>query len=382
MTTAYPKRPPFFCMRFMRVLLRSCASQVIGADGGMLLMCIAQVEDSKRYSDAVTFWNDQLLPIIGLRNWAALDRARQRCVDEGWLHYEPGGKGKTGRYWVTIPACLEVLDDQPLGVNDGDIPTGSMMEITDRSVIETGKPTASIVEINYRSGKETGKKQERNGKETGSKRDQVVNILTSPIPIPNPNPINAAAATEPNLDPSEQVTTRMVDGTIHSGDTLPPVSGDPVHGLGVWVRWRSPEAARQAENIATLQALVASHGAKVVQRVAERLQRSGNPDRSRKPGDKVWADEILPEVLRAEAAKKIEAANAKPEKPAVVLQALALVERYGAAAARTALGWPQTTAPTLRGLQIALEREALAEEVVKVLGARAVTPGALVVSDV
>ena len=54
MPATYPKRPQLFTLRFIRVVTRSCAAQEIGGDGVALLITIACVEDSKRYTGAVT----------------------------------------------------------------------------------------------------------------------------------------------------------------------------------------------------------------------------------------------------------------------------------------------------------------------------------------
>ena len=34
---------------------------------------------------------------------AGMKRVRDKAVEAGWLHYEPGTKGRAARYWVTIP---------------------------------------------------------------------------------------------------------------------------------------------------------------------------------------------------------------------------------------------------------------------------------------
>jgi hypothetical protein len=366
MATAYPKRPPFFCMRFVRVLLRSCAAQTIGAEGGMLLMCIAQVEDSKRYSDAVTFWNDQLLPIIGLRNWAALDRARQRCVDEGWLHYEPGGKGKIGRYWVTIPERLEVLDDQPLGVNAGDIPTGSLVETNDLSV------------------RETGNKREENGKQTGRKRGTSGEHSSLSLTYPIPSLERDAAAT-PTIDPDEQDITKPSKPSASvprsevprgsENDMASDAMVDPICGLGTWIRWRVSDQARTDENRQTIVMLIDRYGRREIQAICEALVMRGDPARpSRPPGSKCWPDEILPAILAARSQASGSTNGANPTEvtplPEIVAQAHALLASRGAAACRVALGWAPHVAPTDHAMRAALERLPVATELVLALSAQ------------
>ena len=113
--TEYPKRPSHYAHRYCRLLAKTCAAQEIGPTAFVLCVTVAMLEDSKRYTAPVTFYNDQLIPLIGVKKWDALDHARRQAAEAGWLHYEPGDRGrrKPGRYWVTIPAQFEVLDDAP-----------------------------------------------------------------------------------------------------------------------------------------------------------------------------------------------------------------------------------------------------------------------------
>jgi hypothetical protein len=99
----YPKRPPFFANKFCRLTGKICLAQELGSEAVLLLMHVALVEDAKSYRSAVTFFNEQLMPLIGVNSHKALIRERTKAVNAGWLHYEPGGKGFAGRYWVTIP---------------------------------------------------------------------------------------------------------------------------------------------------------------------------------------------------------------------------------------------------------------------------------------
>ena len=111
--TTYPKRPKFYAHRVCRYLTKTCAAQEIGHIAFTLVVTIAHQEDAKRYTGPVTFYNEQLMPVIGVRKWEALDNARNRAVNAGWLVYVPGRNGwhEPGRYWVTIPAGLDDLQD-------------------------------------------------------------------------------------------------------------------------------------------------------------------------------------------------------------------------------------------------------------------------------
>lgn len=86
----------------------------------MLLLCyVAHTEDAKHYTAPVTFFNDQLIPLLGLSGERHLIALRRRAIDAGWLYYTPGRKGIAGRYWVMIPPQHENHDDLPTD-EDGD----------------------------------------------------------------------------------------------------------------------------------------------------------------------------------------------------------------------------------------------------------------------
>ncbi len=114
----YPKRPPFFAHRFCRLLTKMAVANDIGPEGVVLLMTIAHLEDSVRYTKPISYWNDQLAGVCGFGSWDRLARVRQRCIDTGWMHYDAGRKGTPGRYWVTIPSEVEATDDGSTGNND------------------------------------------------------------------------------------------------------------------------------------------------------------------------------------------------------------------------------------------------------------------------
>lgn len=110
MADVYPSRPQFFAHKFERLLARCCAAQEVTAAGCWLLSIIAHCEDAKGYRGPVTYWNSQLMPILGLSSWRQFDAVRQKCIDAGWLHYEAGGTRQVGKYWVKIPERLEGLN--------------------------------------------------------------------------------------------------------------------------------------------------------------------------------------------------------------------------------------------------------------------------------
>lgn len=97
-------------------MVKTCAASEMGQTAFMLVAIVATTEDAAGYTRPVTFFNDALLPLIGIRKWDTLDRARKSAVDAGWLEYEPPANGKRtpGRYWAKIPSHLEGLNDTPV----------------------------------------------------------------------------------------------------------------------------------------------------------------------------------------------------------------------------------------------------------------------------
>lgn len=116
----YPKREGFFAGKFCRLMTKVALANTLGTDVVCLLMVIAHQEDAAGYRGAVTWWNDQLKPLIGVKTDHALIRTRNKAIEAGWLHYEPGGKGVAGRYWVTVPASFRDLDAAPTADTAGE----------------------------------------------------------------------------------------------------------------------------------------------------------------------------------------------------------------------------------------------------------------------
>lgn len=181
----YPKRSTHFAHKLVRLMLHSCAAQEIGPDGFLVVTAIAHAEDAKRYSGPVTYWNEQLLPILGFGSWGQLDRARKRAIEAGWLHYECGGKGKVGKYWATVPSHL---------VESPDVSTEADHHV---SLSNSGEENV----------KETGKKRERTEGQTGDNRGTSGEHSTL---CPNPTPlINMPPAAEKGKD--DQAKAKAVE---------------------------------------------------------------------------------------------------------------------------------------------------------------------------
>lgn len=110
----YPARPKFFANKVIRLLGKTCAANDIGLAAVWLVTQIVMTEDASGYRRAVTFYDGQLMPIVGVNSQKTLALARVKAVEAGWLAYEAGFKGKAGQYFVTIPQAALDLDDAPM----------------------------------------------------------------------------------------------------------------------------------------------------------------------------------------------------------------------------------------------------------------------------
>lgn len=172
----YPKRPRFFAYRFCRLMAKVCLANEIGPEGCWLLTVIAQTEDAGGYRKPVTFWNGQLLSLVGVGSESALKRLRSRCVESGWLMYLPGKKGKAPSYWVDIPSKFAGVDDSP----------------TDE------RPEKYVTSIESISDPQSGQKADgirtESGLESGQKADGIrPTFIPDTFPDPNPDPKSSAA---------------------------------------------------------------------------------------------------------------------------------------------------------------------------------------------
>lgn len=179
MALPYPKRPPMFAMKAMRLMVKTCLAQRIGADGVMLLMVVASTEDAAHYRRPVDFWNEQLAPLCGF-TVSKLRRVRDKCVESGWLAYEPGAKSRAARYWVQIPDYAIDLDDAPSD------------EGHDREFLRTSEQESAI---SLRTGAQQSQdscapvEQNPAGMCAGIRQESGRNVRNiQPVPIPDPIP--------------------------------------------------------------------------------------------------------------------------------------------------------------------------------------------------
>lgn len=130
MCADYPKRPSFFANRFVRLLGKACVANTLGPSTALMLTFIAHQEDAAGYRGPVTYWNGQLLPLIGLDSVDALERLRRKAIDAGWLHYDRGSRFTPASYWVTIPDKYAGWDDAPTCEMPGEYTGGTAKDET------------------------------------------------------------------------------------------------------------------------------------------------------------------------------------------------------------------------------------------------------------
>ena len=167
MAGEYPKRDKLFAIKVCRLLMKTCAAQELGPMGALLVSYIASQEDAAHYRRPVTFFDYQLMPIVGAPSQKVLATARAKCVSKGWLHYEHGRKGVAGKYFVTIPDHATGLDNAP----------------SDEGFIaENDYESASNLPSN---GEEMETERRSNGDESATERRSNGQPL---LPVPRPSP--------------------------------------------------------------------------------------------------------------------------------------------------------------------------------------------------
>lgn len=185
---AHTKRPQYFACDFCRLLADNEVAAELGPQAAWLLTTIVMKEDQFRYSRPVTFFNEQLVRILGVGSISSLDRVRARCVEAGWLQYTPGGRRVgPGTYHVTVPVGIESVPTYPVLLRTGDEQSGS-------KPVDTPLPE-DLCSSPVRS--KPGANREQSDEQSGSKP---VPFLPLPVPVPDPVPEDKK---EPPIPPAK-----------------------------------------------------------------------------------------------------------------------------------------------------------------------------------
>lgn len=156
----YPKRPQFFSQKFHRLMTKVTMAQDYGTLGYAFLSVIVCQEDACRYRKPVSFWDGQLMPLLGINSRSTITSIRRKLIDGGWLYFSPGTKGRASRYWVLVPLEHSEVNDAP---------------------VEEGSDEV-ICPIN-------GQKADINATESQPNPDRIRSVtILSPIPIPGAQP--------------------------------------------------------------------------------------------------------------------------------------------------------------------------------------------------
>ena len=201
----YPQRDSFFAFKAQRQMILTSLPNEIGHAAFTLLVIISQTEDSARYKRAVTWYDEQLMPVAGFSTYKTLKSARDKAVESGWLHYEPGCKGVPGRYWITIPDAYKDIDDSELGFVPSDFP------------FPTGK------RIGQHNGRESGRELEENQEEERKKNGAT--LIPSPSPIPDPVPEEDSSEPPQSRRSKPTSTAPVTSLVVMSQPAEPPEDG-------------------------------------------------------------------------------------------------------------------------------------------------------------
>ena len=195
----YPKRPKFFANKFVRLLTKAAVAQELGPEACWLLAVVAHQEDSIHYARPVTYYNEQLMPLCGFGGRSRLAAARDKAVKHGWLHYQTGGKGIPGTYWVKIPEQYQDVPDGPCDEGDDSI---SRPESEQQPERKTNQAPISRPESEQQT-ENAVPNQDGNRTVTGRQPDGKP-APSIPIPIPTPN---LSSATPPVSEDNGEETT-------------------------------------------------------------------------------------------------------------------------------------------------------------------------------
>lgn len=183
MPSTYPQRPSGFVYKLDKLMWKAMLAQRVGPEVCWLIKTIGVIEDNQFYHHPVRRYNEQLMIECGIATAKTLDRVRQAAIDAGWLHYEPGGKGVPGTYWVTIPEAAVRADDIPPCQLAAGTPTPACAaEPTDGSLPLSGGSSAVASPLSGGSLVNFTQQTEKEPPSKGRTEEPI------PRPIPRPKP--------------------------------------------------------------------------------------------------------------------------------------------------------------------------------------------------
>lgn len=213
-TDGYPKRPPYFAHRVVRLAFKTCLAQEAGPTPALLVVFVAHTEDAKHYTAPPTFYNDQLLAVLGLRKWEALDAARRAAVAAGWLHYEApprGARSRPGVYWTMVPERFAALDDNPSDEHYDD--TLATDTVEPKRIRQTGTVARPAYPHNgYGAGYSDG---DSAGYSDGYSEGEPSSLSLYPVPDPVPKRAARAAFVPPTLEQVREYCRQRKNAVDH-----------------------------------------------------------------------------------------------------------------------------------------------------------------------
>jgi hypothetical protein len=209
--SAYPQRDQFYAQKYSRLLAKICLANELGADACYFLTTIASLEDAKRYSGPINFYNTQLMPIIGQSREETFRKVRAKLMAAGWLHCEipPNGARKAAIYWTTTPEQYSDIEAGSLDEDSSEYERGHCDGFKFAIDHLTDQPhTTELCDIQLNSTQKRTLKRCRSDVEAMLKRCrsdvEAMSKRTASLPNPIPNPI-------PNPETSEGPVPGVLD---------------------------------------------------------------------------------------------------------------------------------------------------------------------------
>lgn len=104
----YPtNRTNRYLFQMLDLLLVPVVARALGKSGLNLVRVIVSMENQMFFRQAVLITDDDLRPRVDCSE-KTLVEARRRCIEAGWIHYEPATMGQSSRIWTKVPQWVDV----------------------------------------------------------------------------------------------------------------------------------------------------------------------------------------------------------------------------------------------------------------------------------